>query len=123
MNLNILDVIPADAQDRFWAVVRDCLREFHGMTSTASQRKAKHLREKLELLPDGVAMMFYHGEPWDVACNLAKEELDIGPHAERYLYLRDTKHGFVAPPQPAPPVRTKPYLAVKRHSKAMAGSK
>ena len=33
--------------------------------------------------------LFYHAEPFDVACNLAGNELDVKDFAEAYLELRD----------------------------------
>src|SRR5271166_3492471 len=85
-------VIPQDARDEFWAVVRDCLREFHGMTPETSRRKAAKLRSMIEgMEPESVAL-FDHCEPFGVACDIAGKELDVTPHAKRYLYLRDEKH-------------------------------
>ena len=121
--MSLSDVVPEDARDEFWAVVRDCLREFHGISVGTAQRKARLLRKSVEARSDDAVMMFYHDEPWYVACSLARQKLDAEEHAERYLYLRDTKHGFVAPQQPVPPVRTAPLPAVKPRSKALAGSK
>ncbi len=38
-------------------------------------------REQMEL--------FYHSEPFDVACRLAQHPLDLKDHLPRYLEIRD----------------------------------
>jgi hypothetical protein len=33
--------------------------------------------------------LFYHAEPFDVACNLADNALDVKDHLDEYLEIRD----------------------------------
>ena len=33
--------------------------------------------------------LFYHAEPFDVACNIAGQPLDVRDHLEDYLEIRD----------------------------------
>ncbi len=86
-------VIPDDAQDEFWAVVEDCLREFHGMKREGSRRKAGKLREAIEQMTTSEMESFYHSEPFDVACDIADDPLNVKDYLDRYLHIRDEKHG------------------------------
>lgn len=82
-------VIPPDAADQFWSVVRCCIREFHGTRPAAALAKATRLRKKVERLPVEQMELFYHDEPFDLACRLAGRPLRVEDHLERYLELRD----------------------------------
>jgi hypothetical protein len=86
-------VAPDDAKDEFWAVVEECLREFHGMKPAGIRRKAGKLREAIERMTTGELEPFYHSEPFDVACEIADNPLNVKDCLDRYLYLRDEKHG------------------------------
>lgn len=35
--------------------------------------------------------LFYHAEPFDVACDLADNSLDVRDHLNEYLEIRDTR--------------------------------
>jgi hypothetical protein len=85
-------LVTPDAESQYWAVVRDCLREFHGMAAPLARRKVAALRKKLDELP-GNRESFFHAEPFDVAGDIARNRLKIGNHLERYLHIRDVKHG------------------------------
>ena len=78
-----------EAKDQFWSVVRGCLREFHKMTSDMTRRKATQLRKKIESLPNEAMEFFYHSEPFDVACDIANEPLNLQEFLDRYLQVRD----------------------------------
>lgn len=86
-------VVPDDAKDEFWAVVEDCLREFHGMQPVAIRRKAGKLRNAIERMTAAELEFFYHSEPFDVACDIAEKPLNVEIHRDRYLHIRDEKHG------------------------------
>jgi hypothetical protein len=85
--------VPDDAKDEFWAVVKDCLREFHKMTNESTRRKAAQLRKEIESMTEGRIAYFYHSEPFDVACDIAKHPLKLEKHLDRYLQIRDETHG------------------------------
>jgi hypothetical protein len=85
--------VPDDAKDEFWAVVEDCLREFHGMKSEGIRRKAAKLRSAIERMTRGELESFYHSEPFDVACEIADNRLNVEDYLDRYLHIRDEKHG------------------------------
>src|SRR6266446_4310669 len=86
-------IVPDDAKDQFWSVVRECLREFHKMATEITQRKAARLQKKIESMPGESMELFYHSEPFDVACDIANHPLNLEKYLDRYLELRDQKHG------------------------------
>ena len=84
------DVIPKDEQDHFWSVVRQCIRRFHTRCTSRALAEATRLRKKVNGMPVEQMELFYHAEPFDVACNLADNALDVKDHLEEYLEIRDT---------------------------------
>jgi hypothetical protein len=86
-------VISDDAKDEFWEVVTDCLRAFHKMTAEATRRKVSRARKGIERLTESQIELFYHSEPFDVACEITRNPLEVEPHLDRYLQIRDVKHG------------------------------
>lgn len=91
--MNLSDIVPDDAKEEFWAVVTDCLHAFHGRTLAASRREVKQERGVVDSLPMDEAMYFYHREPYDIACRITGRQIDVEEHRDRYLHIRDVKHG------------------------------
>lgn len=85
------NVIPKDEQDHFWSVVRKCIRAFHPGCASATLTEATRLRKSVDGMPLEQMELFYHAEPFDVACNLAHQPLDVEDHLDEYLRLRDTR--------------------------------
>jgi hypothetical protein len=83
------DVIPKDEQDHFWSVVRQCIRRFHTRRAVSTLPKATRLRKKVNGMPMEQMGLFYHAEPFDVACDLACNPLDVKDHLGEYLKIRD----------------------------------
>ena len=83
------DVIPKDEQDHFWSVVRQCIRRFHAHCTSRTLPKAMRLRKKVNGMPIEQMELFYHAEPFDVACDLADNALDVKDHVDEYLEIRD----------------------------------
>ena len=81
-------LISCESQEHFWHVVRVCLREFHHASPTVLGRVSR-LRQKIDDAPSDEAELFFHGEPFNVACGLARRRLPIEPHLQRYLEIRD----------------------------------
>ncbi|HET7461109.1 MAG TPA: hypothetical protein VFJ82_07665 [Longimicrobium sp.] len=96
----------AEAHESFWAAVRECLIEFHGSAELDAVRKVAEFRSRLEQAPPGVSLdMIYHAEPFDVACDIAHEQLDCGRFGDEYLaLLQRTYRQSARPPiaRPAP---------------------
>jgi hypothetical protein len=82
-------VIPKDEQNHFWSVVRECLRRFHSRCATTTLPAATRLRRKVSTMPIEQIELFYHAEPFDVACNLAGNPLDVRDHLDEYRKMRD----------------------------------
>ena len=82
-------VIPKEEQDHFWIVVRQCIRRFHARCSSSTLTKATRLRKKVNGMRVEQMELFYHAEPFDVACNLAGNPLDVKDHLDKYLEIRD----------------------------------
>jgi hypothetical protein len=83
------DVIPKDEQDHFWSVVRQCIRTFHADGASRTLAEATRLRNKVNEMPLEQMELFYHAEPFDVACNLADNAIDVKDHLDEYLEIRD----------------------------------
>ena len=82
-------VIPKDEQDHFWSVVRQCIRIFHTDRAERTLPEATRLRKKVNEMPVRQMELFYHAEPFDVACNLASYALEVKDHLKEYLEIRD----------------------------------
>ena len=87
--MSISRIIPEDAKDHFWSVVKECLVEFHQRPRAWSRTSASRFRTRVEAMPHEQMELFYHSEPFDVACRLAQHPLDMGDHLSRYLQIRD----------------------------------
>jgi hypothetical protein len=87
--------------DKFWRIVEDSLVELHGMPAAkARARVASFRRETDSLESEQERDMLYHTEPFDVACALAKHELDFLAYRDAYRAIRDRyrkKPSIVAP--------------------------
>ena len=83
------DIIPKDEQDHFWSVVRQCIGRFHARCASSTLAEATRLRKKINGMPVDQMELFYHAEPFDVACNLADNPLDVKDHLVEYLEIRD----------------------------------
>ncbi len=74
-----------DFKASYWKVVEDCLQTFHCLPPGEARKLAKQLRDKVESHPRGMASrIFYHAEPFDVACDLAQKQLSLAEHRTKY---------------------------------------
>jgi hypothetical protein len=83
------DVISKGEQEVFWSVVRQCIQEFHPRCARSTLPKATRLRKTVRGMPLEQKVLFYHAEPFDVACDLAGNHLDVKDHLQEYLRIRD----------------------------------
>jgi hypothetical protein len=88
------EIIPEDAQQHFWAVVEQCLREFHPLDSGPSVQKMRQLQERLLKVPIEEFELFFHSEPFGVACALAGQRLKVEDYLSRYLEIRDVENAL-----------------------------
>lgn len=78
----------------FWSIVNDCLVEFHKLTPQKAQYRTRRLRDRIESAPRSTPMViFYHSEPFDVACDLAERQLDFIEFRKQYECLLK-RHGW-----------------------------
>ena len=62
----------------FWEVVKECLLKFHKLDANEADERIEKLRKAIKEPPGGVDEdLFYHAEPFDVACDLAGEPLAL----------------------------------------------
>jgi hypothetical protein len=81
-------------KDAWWAVVADCLVEFHGYSRSYADAAAAKLRARIESPPPGLESdILYHDEPFDVASRLAGASLEMPPPRDRYHAIRDRRFG------------------------------
>jgi hypothetical protein len=65
-------------KDNFWLVVRECLVAFHDFTRPVAKRRVEFYRVRIESAePDIASDVFYHNEPFDIACDIAEDHLDM----------------------------------------------
>jgi hypothetical protein len=81
--------ISDDSKDQFWAVVRRCLELFHRQSRSAAQAQVRRFRKRLDELSAAQVELLYHSEPFDVACRLTDQPLDVKQHLQRYIEIRD----------------------------------
>lgn len=89
-------VIPEAAKAHFWVVVKECLIEFHGKPRNASRAKVFQFRRKVEEYPKEALELFYHNEPFDIACRIAENPISVDKHLKRYIQIRDIEHPLAA---------------------------
>lgn len=77
--------LPPRSKDDFWNVVYDCLHEFRGKTPPAAADLVANLRKAVEDAPPEFSSdIFYHAEPFDMACDLAGQPLKLDPLRHAY---------------------------------------
>jgi hypothetical protein len=78
-------VIDAKAKDAFWEVVEECLTAIHSLAKPEAHRRSLDLRIRIESAPSGMSSdIFYHAEPFDVACGIAGKQFDLSQYRGQY---------------------------------------
>jgi hypothetical protein len=101
-------LIPSDtsdranaAQERYWRIIHDCLTALHHWNPAEADNAIARLRERLAVREDAdFPTMIYHAEPFEVACDIAAQQLDYAAHREAYeaiLHRARSSVGGVAP--------------------------
>jgi hypothetical protein len=95
-----MSTVSATSAIHFWAAVEDCLVTFHAMQRTDAAEKVTSLWHNLPFALEDANRdygdMIYHAEPWQIACNLAGSDLDVGEHQAEYQALL-LRNGLSAP--------------------------
>jgi hypothetical protein len=72
-------------KDSFWRVVQDCLVEILGFSRREAISMGKHLRDEIDEEPEEISKdLFYHNEPFDIACDLARKKIECSACQEKY---------------------------------------
>ena len=80
-------MIDPKAAESFWQVVDACLALFHGFSESEAEEASIRLRKRIESPPAGMSSdVFYHAEPYDVACDLASKLLPLDHSDHRHAY-------------------------------------
>jgi hypothetical protein len=84
-------MVTAAVASHFWAAVEDCLVTFHQVNRREAAEKVTSLWRRLPTTkadsPSEFADMIYHAEPWQIACNLANQDLPIAEYQAAYQEL------------------------------------
>lgn len=80
-------MIDPKAAESFWQVVKSCLAQFHGFSESEAEQASRSFRKRIESPPTGLSSdIFYHAEPFDVACDLAENSLPLDHPDYRQRY-------------------------------------
>jgi hypothetical protein len=80
-------------KDTFWEVVEECLTAIHGLTKPEANRRSLDLRTRIETAPAGMSSdIFYHAEPFDVACDIAGNQLNVSQYRQQYEPILHRHH-------------------------------
>lgn len=86
-------------KEAYWAIVTDCLERFHNFSRWEALSASRELRDVIEspryedAPPPGYSSeLFYHGEPFYVACDLARRELDLDEYRAEYNRLTRSRY-------------------------------
>jgi hypothetical protein len=83
-------------KDAYWRIVADCLRLYHGYSADAACSAVLGLRQEVEHPidppPGYMRDLFYHEEPFYVACDLARNELSLDAYAAVYMPMMRGRH-------------------------------
>lgn len=75
----------------FWAVVEDCLVDFHEIDRPEAAKKVADLWRRLPAVEgdadESFSDIIYHTEPWQVACHLANSDLAMLEYQSEYREL------------------------------------
>lgn len=91
LNLSLLD---PHTRNEFWEVVKECLIEWHGLSQFDALQRSYDLRKQIETPPPGVISdLFYHNEPFQVACEMTGQQLDLAQYRTSYEAILQ-RHGW-----------------------------
>lgn len=80
-------MIDPKAAEAFWQVVKACLAQFHGFSESEAEEATMRFRKRIESPPASLSSdIFYHAEPFDVACDVARKPLPLGLSDYRHQY-------------------------------------
>ena len=75
-----------NSEKAFWSMVADCLRTFHGRS--VAQANELVVDRQRAVRRSGDPELVYHDDPFQIACGLAREHLDVIEHLDAYRAVR-----------------------------------
>ncbi len=82
----------------YWNVVQDCLVEILGFSAREAKSMGNDLRRKIDKPPAGISGdIFYHNEPFDVACDLAKKKIECFNCQQKYDSILERHYSKLIP--------------------------
>jgi hypothetical protein len=79
-------------KNEYWRVVAECLIAYHGLEKGESLRRARAYRIDIENAEPYIQNdIFYHNEPFDVACDLTQHYLELEPRFPEYEQILEGK--------------------------------
>lgn len=86
-------MIEDKVKNAFWDVVIECLVQFHHWQLGKAREATIALSKGIEKPPLGLSSdIFYHSEPFDVACDLAKVPLSFSEYRDEYNKILDSNN-------------------------------
>ena len=86
--------VDATAERAYWEIVLACLVQLHGWSDGQAVQAVADFRKRLRALANPTAaVMVYHAEPFDVACDLANRALDYFERRAAYATILAQQHG------------------------------
>lgn len=80
-------MIDSKAAEAFWQVVKACLAQFHGFSESEAEEASMSFCKRIGSPPAGLSSdIFYHAEPFDVACDVARKTLPLDYSDYRQQY-------------------------------------
>jgi hypothetical protein len=74
----------------YWALVRECMVRFHGLTERQAKRRVAAFIRHLEQAPPDLNMdIVFNNEAFDLASDLAERELDRRLFWDEYMEMMD----------------------------------
>ncbi|ETX01489.1 MAG: hypothetical protein ETSY2_37165 [Candidatus Entotheonella gemina] len=78
-------MIDLKAKDEFWAIVEECLVELYRLPTPDARQRSEDMRIRIEAPPTGMSSeIFYHSEPYDVACGIMGVDPNLPQHSQQY---------------------------------------
>lgn len=79
-----------ESQEQFWCVARRCLHHFHHAPPQIYKR-LRELRAKIDVATIEEVELFFHDEPFNIACDVAQHAIPVKSVLKQYLEMRDNE--------------------------------
>lgn len=69
----------SDISNEYWFIVEECLVKFHDMDLITARKEIQGIKDRL-----GQNNLIYHVEPFELACDIGKKDLEINDYWNDY---------------------------------------